>query len=229
VDEIAAAGLAQACEVTVFAESLGWFPDGDGSGDGARDRLLAVAGHAAGRGVSVMVGMGPLQDADRTISWVEDLHGKGLDVGLTLPAVLKRSEADCTRFADGRVRLVKGGHLADFAAAHSQPIEIDKAYVRCARTLLRGKGDPSFATHDPRLLAILESLVVRYERPHHTFEYAFFMGRQEGAQERLLAAGERVRVYVPYGPDWFERLVGGLAEQPSSIVAAVRSLLPGSP
>ena len=53
------------------------------------------------------------------------------------------------------------------------------------------------------------------------------MGRLEGAQERLAASGHRVRVYVPYGPDWFARLVGGLAEQPSTIAAAVRSLLPG--
>ena len=55
-----------------------------------------------------------------------------------------------------------------------------------------------------------------------------FLGRQEGAQERLLAAGERVRVYVPYGPDWFERLVGGLAEEPGTVTAALRSLLPGA-
>jgi len=55
-----------------------------------------------------------------------------------------------------------------------------------------------------------------------------FMGRQESEQQRLAAAGDRVRVYVPYGPQWFERLVAGLAEQPSGVVSAVRSLLPWS-
>ena len=231
VDEVASAGLAEACEITVFAESLGMSPDGDGNGDrdDARERLAALAAHAAEHRVAVMVGMGPAANADRTIEWVAGMQDTGLDVGMTLPAVLLRSEADCERFADRRVRLVKGGRAAEASVAHSLPIEIDKAYVRCAKKLLRGKGDPSFATHDPRLLEILESLIARYERPRHTYEFAFFMGRQEGAQERLLAAGERVRVYVPYGPDWFERLVGGLAEQPSSIAAAVRSLLPGSP
>jgi proline dehydrogenase len=228
VDLIDEAGLAQACEVAVFAQSLGMRPGGDGSGDGARERLTALAEHAAERDVSMMVGMGPPEHVDSTIDWVDGMHAAGLDVGLTIASVLRRSEADCERFADARVRLVKGVHRTDIAA-HSQPLEIDKAFVRCAKTLLRGKGNPSFATHDPRLLEILQSLVARYERPVHTYEFAFFMGRQEGAQERLLAAGERVRVYVPYGPEWFERLVGGLAEQPSSIVAAVRSLLPGSP
>jgi proline dehydrogenase len=104
---------------------------------------------------------------------------------------------------------------------------VDKAYVRCARTLLKGSGEPSFATHDPRLIEVIEGLAARYERRPRSFEFAFYMGRLEVAQERLAASGHRVRVYVPYGPDWFARLVGGLAEQPSTIAAAVRSLLPG--
>ena len=146
----------------------------------------------------------------------------------SLPAALRRTEADCARLAHRRIRLVKGAYRGDPGAAHSQPIEIDKAFVRCAKRLLAGDGEPSFATHDSRLVEIVQSLSRRYERPRHTYEFAFFMGRQEGAQERLLADGERVRVYIPYGPDWFERLVGGLAEQPSSIAAAMRSLLPGA-
>ena len=77
-------------------------------------------------------------------------------------------------------------------------------------------------------MEIVESLAERYGRPQQTYEYAFYMGRLEGTQQRLLDRGERVRVYVPYGPDWFERLVGGLAEQPSTVAAALRSLLPGS-
>ncbi|MCX6433450.1 MAG: proline dehydrogenase family protein [Actinobacteria bacterium] len=217
IEAVASAGLGGVCEVSVFPESLGVMPD---SGEaGARQRLFELTRLATDRSVALMVGMGPAGDVDQTITWVDDLHAAGMPVGVTLPAVLRRTAADCERFAGRRVRLVKGGHRGTAAVAYAHPIEIDKSFVRCAKTLLRGGGEPSFATHDPR---------ARYGRPRHSYEFAFFMGRQEAAQERLLAAGERVRIYVPYGPDWFERLVGGLAEQPSSISAALRSLLPGS-
>jgi proline dehydrogenase len=124
------------------------------------------------------------------------------------------------------VRLVKGG--ARLAGSYSQPIEVDKSYVRCAKQLLRGTGPASFATHDPRLIEIVESLTIRFQRPRQSYEFAMYLGRLEGTQDRLLRDGERVRIYVPFGPAWFERLVGGLAEQRSSIGGAMRSLLPGA-
>lgn len=223
VEDLAASGLARVCEATVLPEYLG-----DPTSEATFTRLADLAGTAAACGVGLMVGMGPAADVDPTLAMVAALHAQGHDVGVTLPAVLRRTEADCRLLAGRRVRLVKGGHRAEPALAYGQPIEVDKAYVRCAKALLKGDGEPSFATHDPRIIEILGSLAARYGRARHTYEYAFFMGRQEGEQERLLAQGERVRVYVPYGPDWFERLVGGLAEQPSTITAAVRSLLPGS-
>ncbi len=224
VDRVAVAGLGQTCEVSVFVESLA-----AGSNlAGAHDRLDSLCGLASDSGVAVMVGMGPALDVDPTIELVADMWTRGLLVGMTLQACLRRTEADCARFADRHVRLVKGGHRTSSSVSYSQPIEIDKAYVRCAKKLLAGGGQPSFATHDPRLIEILGELVDRYERPKHSYEFALYMGRLESAQERLAAHGERVRIYVPYGPDWFERLVGGLAEQPTTIAAAVRSLLPGS-
>ena len=224
VDRIAAAGLSATCEVSVFVESLAC----PGDAEVAHDRLVTLCEHATAGEVAVMVGMGPAADIDPTIELLAGLEGRGLMVGITLPACVRRTEADCEAFADRRVRLVKGAHRGAAGIAYSQPAEVDKAFVRCAKTLLAGRGEPSFATHDPRLIEILEALALRYDRPQHSYEFALYMGRLESAQERLAANGERVRVYVPYGPDWFERLVGGLAEQPTTIVGAVRSLLPGS-
>jgi proline dehydrogenase len=226
VDAAAASGLAQVIEVTVFANALGLLPGADP--EVASGRLADLAQHAAGRRVGLMVGTGPVDEAAATIAMVDALHALGHDVGITLPAALRRTEADCARLADRRVRLIKGSRKGDPAVSYGQPYEIDKAYVRCAKALLPGSGDASFATHDARLIEIVESLVARYGRARHSYEFAMFMGRQEGAQERLLAAGERVRVYVPYGPDWFERLVGGLAEEPGTVTAALWSLLPGA-
>lgn len=219
VGDIAASGLAGVCEVVVFPESL-HVADRP---DAAWRRLQAIVQTATDSGVSVMVGAGP--DPDRTVALVEELAEHGLAAGATVASAQRRAESDCAHLADRRVRLVKGGRRGD-AAALQQPIEIDKAFVRCAKLLLRGSGDHSFATHDPRLLEMVVAVARKYERPQHTYEFAFFLGRQETAQEQLLAEGERVRIYVPYGPQWFERLVGGLAEQSSSIGGALRSLLP---
>jgi proline dehydrogenase len=217
---LTAAGLGGVSEVAAFPESLDPV-------DGAFPRLTELSRAATGAGIVVMLAMGPAERVDRTLELARSLHDDGLLVGVTVQANLRRTEDDCFRLADGRVRLVKGGHRAGPEAAHGHPAEIDKAFVRCAKTLLKGAGQPSFATHDPRLIEAVESVAARYGRPRQTYEFCFYMGRQDAEQSRLAAAGDRVRVYVPYGPDWFGRLVGGLAEQPTSIAGAVRSLLPG--
>ena len=224
VDAVATAGLAAVCEVTVLPEVLG----GRLGPQAVPEPLAALARQAAAAGVPLMLGNGPATDVEASLRWAADLHAGALPVGITLPASRRATEADCRAWGDRRVRIVKGGRSGASATSYAQPIEIDKSFVRCAKELLRGTGDPSFATHDPRLVEIVESRALHDGRAADSYEFTFFMGRQEGAQERLLAHGHRVRVYVPYGPEWFERLVGGLAEQPSTITAALRSLLPGS-
>ena len=199
--------------------------------DRALDQLhphqLALARQAAARGVVLMLGNGPGTDARDIVRLHGALADEGLTVGLTLPAALRDAEELCAR-TSGRVRLVKGGRGGRAPLYFSQPIEIDKSFVRCAKALVRSPAEPSFATHDSRLIDIVESLALKAGRADSSYEFTMFMGRQESEQDRLLEEGRQVRVYVPYGPEWFERLVGGLAEQPSTIAAAVRSLLPGS-
>ncbi len=213
------AGLSAVCEIAVFPEAL-MVADGPAGWD----RLRTVVDGAAEQHVALMLGAGTDADASRRLG--EELDADGTSVGITLASALRGAELECRRLDGRRVRLVKGGRHGD-PEYFQQPIEIDKAYVRCAKALLKGTGDHSFATHDPRLLDIVVALARKYDRPPHTYEFAFFLGRQEGAQDRLLSEGERVRIYVPYGPQWFERLVGGLAEQSSGIGAALRSFLPG--
>lgn len=221
VDRLRDGGLAQSCEVALLPSALGV----DRASAGARIAEVVAAARSAD--VAVMLGLGDPGDLPAVLQWAAELRGDGGTVGVTVPALLRQAEAECARLADTRVRLVKGGHPGPAGGAYRQPAEIDKSFVRCAKALLRGTGDASFATHDPRLVALIEDLALRFERPRDSFEFAFYMGRSESTQQRLIANGYRVRVYVPYGPDWFERLVGGLAEQPTSVAAALRSLLPG--
>lgn len=222
VDAVASEGLAGAAEVAVFTESLGQGV----VGGRPWEQLDALADLAHRRGVTLQLGAGPLADIGQTLAWAADLRARGDDVGVTLPAILRASEGLAPALSEQRVRLVKGAH-ADGAVAYRQPIETDKAFVRITKILLRGSGQPSFATHDPRLIEIVESLARRYDRPRQSYEFAFYLGRQVLEQERLLREGERVRIYVPYGHRWLERLVAGLAEQPGGVAGALRSLLPG--
>ena len=227
VDRVAAEGLAESCEVVILPESLG---TADGSiTDSALARLESLCDHGMAAGVEVTVGTGPARDVDRTLSCAEAMFDRGASVGVTLQAAMRRSEADCARFAAHRIRLVKGTNRTGGELTYAQPAEIDKAYVRCARLLLRGSGEPSFATHDARLIEIVEALAARLGRTPQTYEFTLYLGRLEGTQDRLAAAGGRVRIYVPYGPGWIDRLMAGLAEQPNTITAALRSLLPGAP
>jgi proline dehydrogenase len=218
VDAIAASDLSGVAEVAVLPESFG--PRAD-------DDLRVLAQRAQAAGVPLMLGNGPGTDAERAVALHAGLAEQGLAVGITVPAAVRASESLCASLP-GRVRLVKGGRGGRAPMAYSQPIEIDKSFVRCAKALMRGSSDPSFSTHDARLISIVESLANRAERSESSYEFTMFMGRAESEQARLLAEGRQVRVYVPYGPEWFDRLVAGLAEQPSSIAAAVRSLLPGA-
>lgn len=222
IEAVAEAGWSGVAEVAILTESLGQgLPGADAASD-----LDALADRAASLGVALQLGTGPLGEVEETLAWARTLLGRGRPVGVTMPAILRSTEHRIPQWSAHRVRLVKGAH-AEGAGAFRQPIETDKSYVRCAKALLRGTGEPSFATHDPRLIAIIETLARRYDRPRHSYEFAFYLGRQTGEQERLLREGERVRIYIPYGRRWLERLVGGLPEQPGGVSGALRSLLPG--
>ena len=102
---------------------------------------------------------------------------------------------------------------------------LDRSYARCMRTLLAGTGYPMLATHDPRLIAIAESLIASAGRDAGSYEYQMLYGIRRDEQQRLAARGEQVRVYVPYGSDWYGYLVRRLAERPANLTFFLRALL----
>ena len=93
------------------------------------------------------------------------------------------------------------------------------------KILLAGGGYPMFATHDDRLISIGEALTCRYERSRDTYEFQMLYGVRREEQRRLRDAGERVRVYVPYGSEWYGYLVRRMAERPANLSLGVRAIL----
>ena len=145
-------------------------------------------------------------------------------IGSVLQAALRRTEADIRELAAPgvRVRLCKGAYAEPPAEAFDTRHDIDKSFARCLRILMAGPGYPMIATHDPRLIAITRSLGLA--RPASSFEYQMLYGVRPDEQRRLAASGAKVRVYVPYGGDWYPYLVRRLAERPANLALFLRSL-----
>lgn len=216
---LGASGLGAIADVVVPSELLS-VPRGP-------EVFHALCAEATDAKTTIMVATSRTDEVDACLAEVARQRAIGRDVGVVLQASLRRTELDCTE-AIGRVRLVKSGSDVKERERFSHDLEVDKSYVRCAKALLQ-KADvhASFATHDTRLVGIVESLAERFRCERGQYEFAMYLGRAGSLQQRLAEAGEDVRVYVPFGPDWLGRLVGGLAERPSGIGAGLRSVIPG--
>jgi proline dehydrogenase len=108
--------------------------------------------------------------------------------------------------------------------AFQSALEVDKSYVRCMNVLMGGEGYPMLATHDPRLIAIAAERAKWYGRPQESFEFQLLYGVRPEEQLRLVRDGYSVRVYVPYGTEWYAYLMRRLAERPANVSFFLRAL-----
>jgi proline dehydrogenase len=123
------------------------------------------------------------------------------------------------------VRLCKGAYDEPASVAHRSRIDVDLAYVRCLKILMNGDGYPMVASHDPRMVAIAEEVAQRAGRGKDDFEFQMLYGIRPDEQRRIVADGYRMRVYVPYGDEWYAYLMRRLAERPSNLRFFLRSLV----
>lgn len=208
-------------EASVKPSALGLAPGADGEAAAlAHARQICAAARAAG--TMVTLDMEDHTTVDATLRLLRALRADYPETGVAIQSCLRRSEADCRALAreGARVRLVKGAYAAPASVAHRTRAAVDRAYVRCLRTLMEGKGYPMVATHDDRLIAIAGTLAGS-GRP---FEYQMLYGVRPGRQRELARAGATVRVYVPYGEDWYGYLMRRLAERPANLAFFLRSL-----
>jgi proline dehydrogenase len=147
--------------------------------------------------------------------------------GAVLQACLHRTLEDCRLLAreGARVRLCKGAYAEPPELAFQTSNEVARSFVRCANLLLAAPCYPMFATHDPQLIDIVGERARWYGRPSGSFEYQMLYGVRSAEQRRLAAAGNTVRVYLPYGSDWYAYLTRRLAERPENLAFLLRALL----
>jgi proline dehydrogenase len=170
-----------------------------------------------------------MEDSDRidpTLRLVAELRADFPDLGCVIQSYLRRSADDCAALAvtGSRVRLCKGAYSAPEGIGLAAKAEVDLSYARCLRILMEGPGYPMLATHDPRLISIAGAKAGLLGRDLSSFEYQMLYGIRPAEQERLAAAGAQVRVYLPYGSDWYGYLVRRLAERPANLAFFLRAL-----
>ncbi|MFC7383712.1 proline dehydrogenase family protein [Sphaerisporangium rhizosphaerae] len=222
LDALRPIGLGTRAEVSVKLSAVGQMLDRGMALDHARE-ICAAARDA---GTTVTLDMEDHTTVDSTLSILGELREDFPATGVAVQAYLFRSEGDLRDLSreGSRVRLVKGAYAEPASVAHQKKADVDKAYVRCLRILMEGKGYPMVATHDDRLISITELLADRAGRGRDSFEYQMLYGIRTDKQEALARAGSTVRVYVPYGDDWYGYFMRRLAERPANVAFFLRSL-----
>jgi proline dehydrogenase len=226
LDELARAGLARSAEVSVKLSAVGQaLPDVGPKLSLENARRICAAARTVG--TTVTLDMEDHTTTDQTLATLAELRKDFPETGAVLQAYLRRTESDCRVLAHegSRVRLCKGAYNEPESVAFASRQEVDKSYVRCLKVLMAGQGYPMVATHDPRMIRIAAALATRHDRAPGSYEFQMLFGIRPDEQRRLAATGETVRVYLPYGEEWYGYLMRRLAERPSNLTFFLRSLV----
>ncbi len=188
-------------------------------------RPLAEAGRR--RGIFIRVDMESSEYTDRTLEVVRRLRAEGFDVGAVLQAYLHRSKSDAAALAaDGVwVRVCKGAYAEPQMIAWHDRDEINRSFVELCTTLLEADAHPAVATHDPEMIAAVGEVVRERGIAADRYEFQMLFGIRRDLQRQLLSDGHRVRIYVPYGRQWWPYFMRRLAERPANVMFILRSIV----
>ncbi|OZC51506.1 proline dehydrogenase [Rhodococcus sp. WWJCD1] len=214
---------ANALEVSLKLSALGQGIDRTLALENARTICTA----AAAAGVWVTVDAEDHTTTDSTLSIVRELRVDFPDLGTVLQAYLRRTEADCAELSGprSRIRLCKGAYNEPSSVAFQGAREVSDSYLRCLKVLMDGRGYPMVASHDPEMIEAAETFAAAAGRSSEDFEFQMLYGIRDQEQRRLVDADRHVRVYVPYGEQWYGYFMRRLAERPANLMFFARSLL----
>lgn len=222
---IAAEGIGDRVEVSIKLSALGSLLKGGHELALDNARVICVA--AARAGTTVTVDMEDHSTTDATLRTVRALRPDHPWVGAVLQAMLFRTGRDCVaQTCEGdRVRLCKGAYAEPSEVAHQARSAVDRNYRRCASILLEGAGRPLFATHDSAMIEHVSAEANRVDRAASSYEFQMLLGIRADEQRRLARLGHPVRVYVPFGTDWYAYFMRRLAERPANLGFLLRALV----
>jgi proline dehydrogenase len=225
LDEVRRAGLD--AEISVKLTHLGL----DLGPEKASDNLLALVEAAARRGNRVWVDMEGSAYTQATIDAYRRARSAHTNIGLCLQAYLRRTDRDLEDLLPlgPSIRLTKGAYAEPPSIAYAGKPEVDASFFRLAQRMLepdaaRGGGRMAFATHDRALIGRIREAAAARRAPQEAYEFEMLYGIEAAEQDRLAAAGERVRVLISYGSEWFPWYMRRLAERPANLWFVTRNL-----
>jgi proline dehydrogenase len=207
-------------EVSVKLSAVGQLLDESLALDNAR----TICAKAKDKGTTVTLDMEDHTTTDSTLGILRELRQDFPSTGAVVQAYLHRTEADCKDLAHegSRVRLCKGAYKEPSSVAFQDKDAVDASYVRCLEILMNGAGYPMVATHDPAMITAGKRL--SKDRKKDSYEFQILYGIRPAEQQKLADEGERMRVYVPYGDEYYGYFMRRLAERPANVVFFLRSL-----
>ncbi|CAJ1580673.1 proline dehydrogenase family protein [[Mycobacterium] wendilense] len=210
-------------EVSLKLSALGQALASDGAKI-ATENAYAICRRATEVGVWVTIDAEDHTTTDARLAIVAQLRRDFDQVGTVVQAYLHRSLSDCRELADARIRLCKGAYDEPASVAYRDHDEVTANYLRCLAVLIDGPGYPMIASHDPAVLAAVPRLLRESSRGPGDFEYQMLYGIRTDEQLRLADNGDHVRVYVPFGTQWYGYFVRRLAERPANLMFFLRAL-----
>jgi proline dehydrogenase len=192
------------------------------------DNLRRILDPAAAHGFFVRIDMESSAYTDLTLQILETLWGQDYrNIGVVLQSYLMRSEADARRVMalGARIRLVKGAYKEPKTLAYQKKADADAAFVHLMKLLLDESTYPAIATHDPEMIEATKQHARDKGYTADRFEFQMLYGIRRDLQTALLAEGHRVRIYVPFGQQWYPYFMRRLGERPANVWFVVKSLI----
>ena len=192
------------------------------------DNLRRILDPAAAHQFFVRLDMEDSRYTQVTLDVFETLWQQGYrNIGVVLQSYLARSVEDARRMnaLGARVRLVKGAYKEPRGVAYQAKGQVDAAFVEIMRLLLLEGAYPAIATHDPAMIDATKAFARGRGIPPERYEFQMLYGIRRDLQAALTAEGYRVRVYVPFGREWFPYVMRRLGERPANVTFVLRSLL----
>ena len=196
----------------------------------ARDLVSGVVEHAVKVNSFVRVDMEGSPYTQRTLDFVHELHARpGFDkrVGAVIQSYMRRSEDDVKNLiaAGIRIRLCKGAYKEPPEIAFQEKSKVDENYIVLMKMLLKSGIYHGIATHDERIIAATKQFAQQEKIPPSAFEFQMLYGIRRDLQEQLAREGWGIRVYIPFGTEWYPYLMRRLAERPANVLFIAKNIL----
>ena len=204
----------------------------DVDGKLARDQVTGLVAKAASMKPEnfVRVDMEGSAYTGRTLDFVHELHripGNQGCVGAVIQSYMRRSQADVDKLLGERIRirLCKGAYKEPDDVAFQKKSEVDESYIRLMQTLMKSGVYHGLATHDENIIREAQAFATREKIARDAFEFQMLYGIRRDLQQSLAKDGWKVRVYIPFGTEWYPYLMRRLAERPANVLFIAKNLL----